>query len=710
LLFLLVVLAPHPFPEQVIERLVTSSYAASAPLISECYPFALSGDEYLAIECSDGPVMNLKGWAITDCEGTLRFVSDFFLAPGVPCTISRSLASFMSAFGRSPSIALDDTGTAGKLDVSGTFRLADGGDSLALLSPAGSTVDFVVYGNCTERSGGWLGVPVPTPRAGEVVKRVRLESGLVDSNCAADWTPFREFKYGYTDFARGEFVLPAGAVNAFTSPDCSLTVVLEALSCAKSVVRLCTYEFSSSTVTSALLEAIGRGVRVRILAESVPAGGMDDDEIACLSVLSQSGANVQILVGNASRDIVRHVGTLHSKYLVIDDSRVIILSENFVESGLPTDRLFGNRGWGISMSGNEVAQYVSEIFDSDARPTRKDVSSWTSDSRFDSSATLPSIDPSRHEKGVIGPFTTSNPARIALFLSPDSSLNWPFLRPFLESSSAVKIEQFQVDLVWESQSGRGETQNPLLEALAEASSRGARVEMLLDSSWFNAEMNGAIVAALRSNETYAESRSSFRLLDPRSPISVLHNKGAILDSRFTLISSNNWVHASFAKNREIAALVDSSEVAGYFSNAFLLDWIPDETSPLADAGPDMQAVAGVPVILSATRSSDDRAIASYEWDLDRDGKSEANGTTVEFCPSSMGEHRVCLTVRDAWGNEGSASVNVTVVSPSTNAGDGPDSWGSALVWTLPLLIGTAAFIIRSCIARRQNLPPRKLNH
>ena len=648
------------------------------------------------------------GWAVTDGEGTISFVSDFILAPGMPCTISNRLASFISAFGRSPSIALDDSGTSGIVSIAGTFRLADGGDSLTIVSPTGSVADFVVYGNCTERSSDWQGDPVPAPSGGEVAKRIRLESGLVDAGRATDWIPFRQFRYGFTEHGPAEFTVPAGGITAFTSPDCSLGVVLDTIRSSKYVVRLCTYELSSASVTSALLTSIGRGVKVRLLVEGVPAGGMADDEVACLSVLSRSGANVQMLVGNTSRDIVRHVGTLHAKYLVADDSTAIILSENFVESGLPSDRLFGNRGWGVRVSSEEVAARLATVFDEDSRPTRRDVAAWSSDPRFNGSAVLKEIERSNHDRGMTSPFTTSQIAKVSLLPSPDVSAISPFLAPILARSSIIDIEQFQVDLSWEPRTSGGHEQNPLLDALALASSRGASIRMLMDSSWFNAERNGVVVASLGSNISFAKETCSFKLLDPRSPITVLHNKGGILDSRFTLISSNNWVHASFAKNREMAAIVDSAEIASYFSSAFLLDWVPDMTPPIANPGPDIQVEVGVTVILSSNRSSDDRAIVSIEWDLDGDGKSEANGTTVEFCPSLTGQHRIALTVRDAWGNKGTAYLNVTVVSSRPPSDGGPGDRVSALMWLLPVLVGIVAFALRSLAVRRR--PPRKLNH
>ena len=687
LLFLSIVSAPchHTYAS-------SQTQLGPAVLISEFYPAALSDDEYLVLVNRGGAVENMRNWSVTDGEGVLWFVRDYYIAPSQALVISTNRSSYVSAFGRDPDIALDQPNVSDTISVSGTFRLADAGDSLSLLTRSGELADFVKYGRCDEQSPGWLGPGLPSFRPGEIAKRVSINGVTCDTDTAVDWMPFREYRYGYSEFSPLSATVPSGGMTAFASPDCSLEVVLAAIGSARYHVKLCTYELDSVEICRALAEVCARGVRVDVLVDGAPAGGVSNDERACLSVLAATGVRVFALNGNLTENIVQHVGPLHSKYMVIDSERLVILSENFVSSGLPADKLCGNRGWGVMMSEPSLARYAEAIFDSDSRASRKDVEDWRTDQRFDPQAALPEATPPNHTAGVLVPLKTTKDAVVSLFPSPDSSVTQPFLLSPVSSASSMLIEQFQVDLEWSTRWSSSSELSPLIEGVGEGMRRGAEVRMLMDSTWFNAARNGAVLAYLQSESENASCDAEFRLLDPDNPVAMIHNKGAVLNGTRTLVSSNNWVYSSFARNRELAAFIDSDEIAMFFSRAFELDWSPDETPPDACAGEDMSVMVGQTVRLTAESSVDDRCIAHWFWDVNADGTFEGFSQEIEFYATKPGSITVELVVEDGWGNRDLDRVVVEVLGVSDarpHSHGRPPAWAVASSGCIGLALGSA---------------------
>jgi len=630
-------------------------------LIAEFYPCALRSDEYVGLANVGSAQLMLGNWSLTDGEGTVTFLHNFVVPIGERIFMSANLTSFRSAFGRVPEVCLSDRTS---VSCSGTFRLADTGDTLELRRPDGQSVDAVAYGDVTPSLSGWTGPPVPRIKQGEVAKRIAIGTVHSDTNGSSDWLPFREYRYGYTEIGPFGVSVPSGGVTAFLSPDCSLDAVIAAVNSAASSLRICAYELDSAPFCRALVEAVSRGVEVNVLVDGAPAGGLQDDEVACLSVLASAGAKVRTVNGNLSEGTVQHIGALHAKYVVVDQTVSVILSENFVRSGLPVSRVYGNRGWGVKVVDPSIAYHLSALFDSDSRSDRPDVRNWRVDPRHDTSAVLPGDGNATYCQGALDPLTTSGGARVEVFVSPDASIAAPFLIPHIERAGEVVISQFQADVQWDSRWTRTSVTSPLVASVISAMRDGARVRGLFDSSWFNFEGNKRIVSILSGVARNESLDGAFAQLDPRSPISILHNKGLILDGRRTLISSNNWCLSSFAKNRELALLVESEEVAAYFHRAFDMDWSSDTVPPIADAGPDRTVSLGAEVVLDASHSADDRVITAWSWDVGGDGAIDGTEPILVISPDRTGRLRIVLEVTDAWGNKGIDTVFVEVVDPS----------------------------------------------
>jgi len=679
-------------------------------VISEFYPYALAGDEYVTITNVGGSDAPILGWSLSDGEGVITFTSNITLAPGASMSVSFNSSSYERAYGQLPEVALDAPEDTWPLRISGTFRLANSGDSIELRTAAGEVADFVCYGETDPPEGVWQGPPVPCLRPGEVAKRMESVAGLADTNSSSDWTSFRQHKYGYTSFGRATFDLAPGEATCFVSPDCALEPVLRSIDEARESVRVCAYELSSPRFVSALGAAVDRGVSVRVLVEGKPVGGMSEAQVVALSWLDVAGAEVYIIDGVIAEGVARHIGALHAKYVVVDRSVALVGSENFVDLSLSEDPVHGNRGWWARFASEDVAQFLDTVFESDCRLGRQDVVEWGIDERHDPSAAIPAIVGDEHPEPLVSTFTTTRPSRVTLFVSPDCSVERPYILDELSSCSECLAEQLEVDLLWTDR-WTGETvPSPVLEAYLGMLRRGGEGRLLLDSSWFGVEANLEVVEHLRACAEREGLSGEFALLSPESPVESLHNKGLVLDGERALISSNNWVHSSFFANRELAVLLQSEEAARYFTHAFDLDWYPDVAPPVADAGPDGKAVLGGEVRLSAANSTDDRVITRYAWDIGADGTTDGSECTIEFAATRPGRLLVLLTVEDSWGNTATDTVVIEVVPElSPVAAPGPVDTGAA-AFAAALGAACGVLLARRGAARRAHSRPRKINH
>jgi PKD repeat protein len=110
----------------------------------------------------------------------------------------------------------------------------------------------------------------------------------------------------------------------------------------------------------------------------------------------------------------------------------------------------------------------------------------------------------------------------------------------------------------------------------------------------------------------------------------------------------------------------------------------DVTKPVADAGFSLTAIEGVAVGFNASLSRDNVGVVSYVWNFG-DGTNET-GLAVNHTYTRSGNYTVVLTVTDLAGNNGTASIAVTVLADtdrdgiadiydSDDDGDGiPDMW------------------------------------
>ena len=106
----------------------------------------------------------------------------------------------------------------------------------------------------------------------------------------------------------------------------------------------------------------------------------------------------------------------------------------------------------------------------------------------------------------------------------------------------------------------------LAEALINASAKGIKVRILLDSSdWNNknTKQNQEMVNYLKENGVDAK-------LD--SPKKTLHTKLIIIDNSILIIGSTNWGFHALERNNEASILIKNKEIASQYLGYFNFLW------------------------------------------------------------------------------------------------------------------------------------------
>jgi phosphatidylserine/phosphatidylglycerophosphate/cardiolipin synthase-like enzyme len=178
-------------------------------------------------------------------------------------------------------------------------------------------------------------------------------------------------------------------------------------------------------------------------------------------------------------------------------------------------------------------------------------------------------------------------------LAPDTSDQITGL--IASANTSVEIEEMYI---------RNETPftlNPFLAEAVNASRRGVRVRVLLDSSWYDTEGpkdNDEMVALINRIGANEHIPLEARCANLRAgQITTIHNKGVIVDDREVLVSSINWNSNSPQFNREAGVIIDHPGVAQYFRAAFEDDWNPAVASPELKTDYVKLIAAGVLIVL-----------------------------------------------------------------------------------------------------------------
>jgi phosphatidylserine/phosphatidylglycerophosphate/cardiolipin synthase-like enzyme len=304
-----------------------------------------------------------------------------------------------------------------------------------------------------------------------------------------------------------------------------------------------------------LLDAISRGVCVYLLLEANPVGGINDEELYIAGKIKEGGGKVRF----SDAPFINH-----AKYAIVDNKTTVIESENWKNTGIPYDNSFGNRGWGIVIRNENLANYFNEVFFEDFQrgedffAEKKSIKDFIMSREISEGSYEPLFDP----------LTLNCNVTVMPVLAPDTVLSDETILGMVNSASkSIFVEQFSVQRIWDGEN------NPFIDALIEAARRGCEVKVLLDSKDYNLDTrndNDEAVAYINEIAKVEELNLEAKLANLDGLVKV-HNKGLIVDGEKTLISSLNW-NANSIQNREAGVMVENAEIAFFYIDVFLHDW------------------------------------------------------------------------------------------------------------------------------------------
>ena len=607
------------------------------------------GSEGFTIISYDPDGTDLKGWSVSDGEGTISFTESILLNPMESITV---MSQTPSAWMHLESYVL--YGESGV--VNDGFNLNDKGDEIYLKDPNGNLIESFCYGDSKD----------PDPFQKITKGHVAQKNHMYEYDDYEDlWilhVPGRTQYHLMRTFEDSE-VIP------FSFPESNGEEILAHIQDAKESIRISIYTFDNKDVASAIKFALDNGVKVQMLMEGSPAGGIDSDEIRVLTSLWKSGAEIKFI---CSTDSYKRYQYVHSKYAIIDDDITIITSENWTDSAFS-----GNRGWGTVIRNEECASYLKRIFDSD----------FTDKGDLDDFRDMyPTSIPYALKQYVpIDHGFKSYIADVSPVICPDYSFK-TLKRFILSTTERIYSQQLNVQFGWT------ESDDNPLQWMRELGSKGIDTRLLVDVTYDSPY-----------DKEYEDGYGLYTMyqydpdIDLRYFVSdipgLMHNKGMIVDDK-VWIGSMNWTDNSIRSNREMSVIIHSKEVSDMFAELFLDDW-GVEFDGTIDIRIDITDIEfGEYVTLDASDSSVPFG-SEYSWNLDDDDEIERTGQTVEW---RFYEDTDCtLIITDVEGNVYTKGFHISLkkeILPSDDPNDGFALNGPLKYIPMILLIGGILIIRR----------------
>jgi len=303
------------------------------------FPYPKTDMEYICIYNPSNLEIELSGYSITDFEGRLNLVGS--IKPQEKIYIAENISSFERFMGFSPHY------TFSSLKMVGEFSLGNLGDEVALIR-RDKLVDLVIYGNSDYHGNGWSGKGIPLTQ-GHILRRKSLE----DTDTPMDWSNYHVI--GQSDLQRKKFKVK---MEIFPYPD-EWKEVLRFVKKARKEIEIEAYTLWSDKFANLLVSKIREGVRVKILLEGQPVGGIPQQEKYWIHKIWKNGGEIRFMINDPPNGSFDRYVYLHSKLIIRDSSHVLISTENFGESSL---RVCGNRGYGVIIQNENFACYMENMF------------------------------------------------------------------------------------------------------------------------------------------------------------------------------------------------------------------------------------------------------------------------------------------------------------------------------------------------------------
>lgn len=346
-------------------------------------------------------------------------------------------------------------------------------------------------------------------------------------------------------------------VRAAVSPDCSYRLVRDALNAAGETLDLYIYNLSADHLLELLRNAKDRGVAVRIMYDVMDTRGDEKNKI------KQLGVETKEAPSSGRRKVFT---VCHQKFAVIDNKSLLLGSANWASSSIPKVTVphkfkKGNREWLVHITDEGIAAWFAELFQADWDIVEMEGPQGAAGALGVEAPIVGELE-ARAAAVTVPPevFDLSEPlaegATVTPILSPDNYFK--LVRKLIrDAQESVYVEQQYIV------AGGAKTQ----ELLEELAARKGQVEIRIIVS----------PAYPESWDKTKETLEAADLLDCLRAINLdsfthLHNKGVLVDGRYSVVTSTNMSENSITQAREAGVLIDSDEIGGYYRKVFDVDW------------------------------------------------------------------------------------------------------------------------------------------
>ena len=536
----------------------------------------------------------LAGWQV-ESSGKRTLVpldSGLSIAPGQRLWLAAEALPFRQSFGEFPAAewAIDTDPLVP--DLVGKISLPNAGGKLRLLDPGGAVADVLLYGDETTPADGWQGPPAQlytrdvVTAQGQVWQRKRVpQTGLpLDTNCAQDWAGDlrdalwgRQVRWpGWLGWDAGTFARPqesealADTLLA-VGPEGLYVPIAQTLGAAQATIDLVVYTLEHPQLAQLLAEAARRGVRVRILLDGAPPGGITKLQKWCVAQVAAAGGDVRYfaLPDDTPNGLKRRYRYVHAKYGIVDGHVALVLTENFSEDAMPLPAqhpLGGRRGFAVLTNAPPVVAGLMALFAADWAPDRfLDLRPYDpADAKYGAPPAdyLPPPPPEYEvaDSPFGEPLSIHGVTHFALVSAPENALR-PDAGFFALIGRAGPGDELALLQLYEQRHWGPSSSNPLadpnprLEALIAAARRGARVRILLDSFFDDpAELRSNAATAAYVRAVAAEEGLDLQAQLGNPTTGGIHAKlllARIGGETWSAVGSLNGGEVSFKLNREI---------------------------------------------------------------------------------------------------------------------------------------------------------------
>jgi len=393
----------------------------------------------------------------------------------------------------------------------------------------------------------------------------------IDTNSSADWRYNVYPSVGWhtnTVFFLSTPFSGNATITAFNSPDNSYKAITELIDAAQSNIDMCVYQFTSYYLLQTLIDAMDRGVKVRLILEDIyplydspylDDSTHDEENYEVVYVAQQVNDHPN---GSVRWESDEYFTYTHAKYFIVDNETIVISTENFKPTGIPKSTSAGNRGWGIAIKNQELAQMYLNVFNFD----------WELGQPFNENEVIAgqrnTLVLSGNYEAITDHKTYVNiSVKLQTVFGPDETIN-VVVDLIDNANSSIYAEIFYLYPTWNGYPG-GENNNPFLEAIIRAAQRGVDVRVILDSTYYNIEGDNNNDEAAKIMLAHG---IKVKYSNNSEGIAKFHVKAIIVDEKAVMISSLNWNENSATNNREIGIIVISTTVASYYVELFEYDW------------------------------------------------------------------------------------------------------------------------------------------